>query len=82
MLADAVILSMDNMSTNASNYIEIGSSSLGNFFQLSWFIGFNANTLQLQRIPYSEAYLTMLASENVLSRDWNQPEEDEAWENL
>lgn len=25
---------------------------------------------------------THLASEDVLSRDWNSPEEDEAWKNL
>ena len=30
----------------------------------------------------SEAYRTMLASEQVLRRDWDQPEEDAAWENL
>ncbi len=32
--------------------------------------------------PLSEAYQTMLASEAVLSRDWNTPEEDEAWADL
>ncbi len=30
----------------------------------------------------SEAYQTMLASEEVLSRDWDRPEEDEAWADL
>jgi hypothetical protein len=30
----------------------------------------------------SEAYQTMLASQDVLATDWNQPEEDEAWRNL
>lgn len=30
----------------------------------------------------SEAYQTMLASEAVLRRDWDRPEEDEAWANL
>jgi hypothetical protein len=43
------------------------------------------------RIPYEpihsfreddHAFLTMLASEAVLSRDWNSPEEDEAWADL
>jgi hypothetical protein len=32
--------------------------------------------------PLSEAYQTMLASEAVLSRDWDTPEEDEAWADL
>ena len=30
----------------------------------------------------SEAYRTMLASEQVLRRDWDRPEEDAAWGNL
>ncbi len=29
-----------------------------------------------------EVYETMLASEDVLRRDWDQPEEDEAWADL
>ncbi len=29
-----------------------------------------------------ETFATMLASENVLSREWNSPEEDDAWQNL
>ncbi len=30
----------------------------------------------------SEAYQTMLASERVLAKDWDTPEEDEAWAHL
>jgi hypothetical protein len=30
----------------------------------------------------SEAFQTMLASENVLRKDWERTEEDEAWANL
>ena len=30
----------------------------------------------------SEGYQTMRASESVLRRDWDRPEEDEAWANL
>lgn len=30
----------------------------------------------------SEAFQTMLASESVLKRDWERPEEDLAWANL
>ncbi len=29
-----------------------------------------------------EVYETMLASEDVLRRDWDKPEEDEAWADL
>ncbi|HEY53222.1 MAG TPA: type II toxin-antitoxin system Phd/YefM family antitoxin [Caldilineae bacterium] len=35
----------------------------------------------LNRIDTS-ALATMVASEQVLARDWNSPEEDEAWANL
>jgi len=31
---------------------------------------------------FSEAFQTMLASEAVLRRDWDRPEEDEAWADL
>jgi hypothetical protein len=31
---------------------------------------------------FSEAFQTMLASEAVLRRDWDRPEEDVAWANL
>jgi hypothetical protein len=30
----------------------------------------------------SEAYQMMLASEQVLAKDWDTPEEDEAWAHL
>jgi len=30
----------------------------------------------------NEALLCMLASEDVLSKAWNTPEDDEAWKNL
>lgn len=32
--------------------------------------------------PRAETYQTMLASEAVLRRDWDQPEEDLAWADL
>ncbi len=32
--------------------------------------------------PHAEGYQTMLASETVLRRDWDLPEEDAAWANL
>ena len=36
----------------------------------------------VERGASSEAFQTMLASEDVLARDWNTPEEDEAWADL
>jgi TorA maturation chaperone TorD len=35
-----------------------------------------------ERPRQSEALQTMLASEAVLRRDWDRPEEDEAWADL
>ena len=34
------------------------------------------------RSELSEAFQTMLATEEVLRRDWDSPEEDEAWSDL
>jgi hypothetical protein len=40
------------------------------------------NIVYVDEAYFPEALHTMLASEKVLARDWNQPDEDEAWENL
>jgi hypothetical protein len=40
------------------------------------------NVAQAAIKPKSEAFQLMLASESVLARDWNLPEEDEAWTDL
>ncbi|MBE7468722.1 MAG: DUF2281 domain-containing protein [Anaerolineae bacterium] len=37
---------------------------------------------QMLRETASESYQTMLASEAVLRRDWDLPEEDAAWADL
>ena len=34
------------------------------------------------RAQQNEAYQTLLASETVLAREWDSPEEDEAWADL
>ncbi|HHE75043.1 MAG TPA: DUF2281 domain-containing protein [Desulfobacteraceae bacterium] len=36
----------------------------------------------LESRPDAEAYETMIASEKVLSRDWDTPEEDAVWAGL
>lgn len=36
----------------------------------------------IERGASSEAFQTMLASEEVLAKDWDTPEEDEAWADL
>lgn len=37
---------------------------------------------RLAQYLQSEAYQTMLASQAILHKEWDQPEEDEAWANL
>mgnify|MGYP001583059189 CR=1 FL=1 len=36
----------------------------------------------IEKRPRSDAFLTMLASEDVLRKDWETPEDEEAWKNL
>jgi hypothetical protein len=36
----------------------------------------------VERELSTEAYQTMLASEDVIRREWERPEEDEAWAHL
>jgi hypothetical protein len=38
--------------------------------------------LDLRENIYPETYQIMIASELVLARDWDQPDEDEAWRSL
>jgi len=38
--------------------------------------------MQTITVPQSESFQTMLASEFVLRREWDTPEEDEAWASL
>ncbi len=50
-------------------------------------IGNSIITLSELSKPYiidftSESYLTMIASEEVLKKDWNDPSEDDAWKTL
>jgi hypothetical protein len=42
----------------------------------------STSLLDLGETVYSEVYQTMIASERVLARDWDQPDEDEAWRGL
>jgi hypothetical protein len=44
-----------------------------------------SKNFSIGNIPYlyeSESFLLMLASEEVLSKEWDTPEEDKAWESL
>lgn len=60
------------------------SSGLGNFF--SRLSNFNASQFEVefQRIKAfdPEIFELMLASESLLAREWDSPEEDNAWANM
>jgi hypothetical protein len=58
-----------------------------NLFKLSEeFLGVSLKLVPIKKAivetVYSEVYQTMIASERVLARDWDQPDEDEAWRGL
>ena len=36
----------------------------------------------LKSLPHSDEFNGLTASESVLAKDWNSPEEDAAWANL
>jgi len=39
-------------------------------------------SFQLKKEKMDDSMLSMLASEDVLAKTWNTPEEDEAWKDL
>jgi len=91
MLAECFTVTTDNTSTDqkvilpdssAKYFITVFAYGLNNPFEWLQNKYLYADSLRIQRYPHSEAYLTMLASESLLSRDWDQPEEDEAWMDL
>lgn len=45
-------------------------------------LGTATHSIRIPRTRYSGTYQTMLASESVLRRDWDLPEEDAAWAHL
>lgn len=88
---DALALTL-NSSSNSQEVDLLPTSSNERFFvsiydqysALDWANLFGISTLQIemQQMLRSEGFQTMLASELVLSQDWNTPEEDEAWADL
>ena len=42
----------------------------------------SSSVLYIDNSYLSEAYQTMIASEKVLAKDWNEPDEDEIWASL
>jgi len=61
---------------------KLPSDKLSVVYDFITFLVNQESTRVLREQGASYASETMLASEAVLSRDWNTPEEDEAWANL
>ncbi len=91
MLSDTAVLTFSNTSTyqrvvlpdtSAKQRVTLFASDQDSPFDWSQLFAVTAPSLRMPKPRYSEAYLTMLASENILRRDWEQPEEEKAWANL
>lgn len=98
MLADSIIISPDLASSDMNEFTmneyaspnttalqRIEFSFYDQQVPLRWTQSFVNILVDIDRFPLlliSEAYQTMLASENILRQDWDQPEEDLAWADL
>jgi hypothetical protein len=91
MLSDDLLVTLNNTSTqqrvplldtSAKQRTTVFAGNQNTPFDWTEFLGILALSSRTPQAHYSEAYQTMLASENILRRDWEQPEEDAAWADL
>jgi len=91
MLADTLTITATNtttrqrvslLPTSAIQRAVVFISNQNRVFDWSQLLGLEIYSDTFPKARYSQAYQTMLASENVLRRDWEQPEEDAAWASL
>jgi hypothetical protein len=91
MLSDALLVTLHSTSTqqcvplpnaSAKRQATVFAGNQNTPFDWTEFLGIIALSIRVPQVRYSEAYQTMLASENILRRDWEQPEEDAAWADL
>ena len=82
MLSNTLLVTLNNTSTDEEQQITVFAGNQNTPF--AWTELWDRITLSIRtsQAGYSEAYQTMLASEDVLRRDWEQPEEDAAWADL
>jgi len=70
-------------SNSSSGYsISISSDPQSHSFNIQIILDDFITALGIHRPDFSESFLTMLASEEVLMREWLTPDEDEAWKDL
>ena len=91
MLPDTLTITATNTSTrervsllptSANQRTVVFVANQNRTIDWSQLLGIETDSIRSPETRYSEAYQTMLASESVLRRDWEQPEEDAAWANL
>jgi hypothetical protein len=91
MLSDTLVVTLNNTSTqqcvplldtSAKQRTAVFAGNQNTPFNWAEFLDIIPLSIRIPQARYSEAYQTMLASENVLRRDWEQPEEDAAWADL
>jgi hypothetical protein len=78
---DSLIVVLRNTATSINQTVVIANDQ-SNFI---FFVRSRTASLVPQTdtaVWLSEGHQTMIASERVLARDWNRPEEDDAWANL
>lgn len=91
MLPDALLVTLNSTSTqqcvplldtSAKQRTIVFAGNQNTPFDCTEYLDIMALSIRIPQARYSEAYQTMLASENILCRDWEQPEEDAAWADL
>lgn len=82
MIADPITLHPDlQYEGTAPSTTQIYVSIPGNYILLRYDY-IDDIVFTFKRVARSESFQTMLLSEDILRKDWNTPEEDEAWAHL
>lgn len=76
------LLDEDVISNISASTLKAFSGNIQVSSEIPFYIFNIFSTLDDNSIQYNELKSLMLLSEQVLARDWNTPEEDEAWVDL
>ncbi len=73
---------IDLLPTSSNERFLVSTYSQYNILDWASLFGISSLQIEMQQMLRLEGFQTMLASELVLSKDWDTPEEDEAWADL
>jgi len=83
-MSDTIVISNKITNSIISNYFVLNPEIMSN--ALFYYFGFNSERDAIIPIPpqtsYSESFLNMIASEDALKKNWDNPVEDEVWAHL